>query len=63
MAISTGEEAPTLPVTEPYAEIRYALRAAMPGIRVKRGLFWRYTAVWHRANTPRKPLPEPQKGR
>jgi SAM-dependent methyltransferase len=38
--------APVAPASDSYRVIRDALRAALPGVRVRRGLFWRYTAVW-----------------
>lgn len=38
--------APVATPTDSYEEIRDALRAALPGVKVRRGLFWRYTAVW-----------------
>lgn len=38
--------APTVPAADSYREIRDALRAALPGVRIRRGLFWRYTASW-----------------
>lgn len=31
------------------ATVRQELRAALPGVRVRRHLGWRYTAIWHRA--------------
>lgn len=40
-------------VTESYNDIRSTLRAAMPGIRMRRGLFWRYTAVWQHPDDER----------
>ena len=43
----TAMTAPTTPPTYSYAEIRTALREQLPGVRVRRALFWRYTAVWH----------------
>lgn len=38
--------APAVPAADSYRQIRDALRAGLPGIRVRRGLFWRYTASW-----------------
>lgn len=38
--------APVATPTDSYDQIRDALRAALPGVSVHRGLFWRYTAVW-----------------
>jgi len=38
--------APTAEATDTYRAIREALRARLPGVRVHRGLFWRYTATW-----------------
>lgn len=43
-------ESMTAPVAEPhetFPEIAAAMRAALPGVRLRRRLFWRYTAVWH----------------
>lgn len=39
--------APTVPATDSYRQIREALHAALPGVKVRRGLFWRYIATWH----------------
>lgn len=39
----------TAPVSEPdetFAEIARVLRTELPGARIRRGLFWRYTATW-----------------
>ncbi|MFI2754464.1 class I SAM-dependent methyltransferase [Cellulomonas sp. P22] len=44
--------APTAPASDSYRQIKEALRAALPGVRVRRGLFWRYTAVWHADRQP-----------
>ncbi|TNM61116.1 methyltransferase domain-containing protein [Streptomyces sp. NP160] len=38
--------APTREAAEPYVEIAAALRTQLPGVRVRRWLFWRYVAVW-----------------
>jgi len=43
--------APVASPEESYGRIRGALRAALPGVRVRRGLFWRYTAVWVAPNS------------
>ena len=43
--------APAMPASEPYREIRSALRAALPGVRVRRGFFWRYVATWQAPRT------------
>lgn len=37
---------PTREADEPYTEIAATLRALLPGVRVRRWLFWRYVAVW-----------------
>jgi hypothetical protein len=37
---------PTAEPTDSYAQVRAALHASLPGVKVRRGLFWRYTAVW-----------------
>jgi len=39
--------APAVPATDSYRLIRAALHAARPGVKVRRGLFWRYIATWH----------------
>ncbi|PZF80961.1 class I SAM-dependent methyltransferase [Jiangella anatolica] len=39
----------TAPVAAPadsYTEIRADVHASLPGVKVRRGLFWTYTAVW-----------------
>jgi SAM-dependent methyltransferase len=38
--------APVAPATSSWAEVRDVLRAELPGVRLRRGLFWRYVAVW-----------------
>jgi len=38
--------APTSEPNETFAEVAAIARAALPGVRMRRGLFWRYTAVW-----------------
>jgi SAM-dependent methyltransferase len=45
-ALPVNMSAPTAPASDLYRDIRDALRAALPGVRVRRGLFWRYTATW-----------------
>jgi SAM-dependent methyltransferase len=45
-ALPDNMNAPAVPASDSYREIRDALRAALPGVRVRRGLFWRYTATW-----------------
>lgn len=47
-----GMTAPTAAATDSYRQIKEALRAALPGVTVRRGLFWRYTAVWHADQQP-----------
>jgi len=39
--------APAVPATDSYRQIREALHATLPGVKVRRGLFWRYIATWH----------------
>lgn len=41
--------APTRPADETYAQLARIIRDELPGVRVRRGLFWRYTAVWVRS--------------
>lgn len=38
--------APTSEATETFDQIAQVARAALPGVKIRRGLFWRYTAVW-----------------
>lgn len=40
--------APTRPATMTFAEILRDARQALPGARLRRRLFWRYTLVWQR---------------
>ncbi|MEV8106335.1 class I SAM-dependent methyltransferase [Streptomyces sp. NPDC088135] len=40
--------APTRPATMTFADIVRDARQALPGARLHRRLFWRYTLVWHR---------------
>lgn len=44
--VPTAMGAPTAPAIELYTEIRAALQERLPGVRVRRSLFWRYTAIW-----------------
>lgn len=39
-------QAPTTPPEASFAEIRTVARELMPGVRMRRRLFWRYTARW-----------------
>lgn len=41
-----GMSAPAVPATETYEQIRNALQAVLPGLKIRRGLFWRYVATW-----------------
>jgi hypothetical protein len=38
--------APTAEPLETFEQIREAAQAVLPGVRMRRSLFWRYTAVW-----------------
>ncbi|WP_077801120.1 bifunctional 2-polyprenyl-6-hydroxyphenol methylase/3-demethylubiquinol 3-O-methyltransferase UbiG [Streptomyces sp. JHA26] len=40
--------APTRPATMPFSDITEAARAVLPGARLRRRLFWRYTLTWRR---------------
>jgi hypothetical protein len=40
--------APTRPADMTFPEIAREARAVLPGARLRRRLFWRYTLVWHR---------------
>ncbi|MER5368964.1 class I SAM-dependent methyltransferase [Streptomyces sp. NPDC002722] len=44
----TSMTAPTRPATMTFADIVRDARHALPGVRLRRRLFWRYTLVWHR---------------
>jgi SAM-dependent methyltransferase len=47
---------PVMPVTDPvttFAEIRIAARARLPGVAVRRRLFFRYTLRWDKPRQPR----------
>ncbi|MEU2131329.1 class I SAM-dependent methyltransferase [Streptomyces sp. NPDC018352] len=39
--------APTRPATMTFADIVRDAHRALPGVRLRRRLFWRYTLVWH----------------
>ncbi|MFE9727423.1 class I SAM-dependent methyltransferase [Streptomyces sp. NPDC005794] len=39
--------APTRPASMAFADIVRDARQALPGVRLRRRLFWRYTLVWH----------------
>jgi SAM-dependent methyltransferase len=41
-----GMSAPVAPVTTTLPQIRAAADAVLPGARIRRRLFWRYTLVW-----------------
>jgi hypothetical protein len=41
-----GMTAPTASATDSFDEIRAVMRDLLPGVRLRRGLFWRYRAVW-----------------
>ncbi|MEE1768351.1 class I SAM-dependent methyltransferase [Streptomyces sp. JV185] len=41
--------APTRPATMSFAEIVRDARRILPGVRLRRRLFWRYTLVWHQS--------------
>ncbi|MFD7530833.1 class I SAM-dependent methyltransferase [Streptomyces sp. NPDC059849] len=43
----TSMTAPTRPATMTFADIVRDARHALPGVRLRRRLFWRYTLVWH----------------
>ncbi|RDG38608.1 SAM-dependent methyltransferase, partial [Streptomyces corynorhini] len=38
---------PTRPATATFADTVRDARRALPGARLRRRLFWRYTLVWH----------------
>ena len=40
--------APMLDPRESWGEVRRAAKAALPGSRYRRRLYWRYTLVWNR---------------
>ncbi|MBU4188858.1 MAG: class I SAM-dependent methyltransferase [Actinobacteria bacterium] len=41
-----GMSAPTASATDCYQQIKEALKAELPGVKVHRTLFWRYLAIW-----------------
>lgn len=41
--------APTSEPTETFEQIASIAREMLPGVKIRRGLFWRYTAVWVRS--------------
>ncbi|MFJ6611242.1 class I SAM-dependent methyltransferase [Streptomyces sp. NPDC091289] len=50
--------APTRPASMTFAEIVRDARGVLPGARLRRRLFWRYTLVWHQGPTEgRTPAP------
>ncbi|MEU7564564.1 hypothetical protein AB0A99_00880 [Streptomyces fradiae] len=40
--------APVRPAAMDFGEIVREVRRVLPGARLRRRLFWRYTLVWHR---------------
>lgn len=44
--------APSRPADETYAQLARIIPDELPGARMRRGLFWRYTAVWVRPVAP-----------
>ncbi|MET8295848.1 class I SAM-dependent methyltransferase [Streptomyces sp. NPDC005180] len=44
----TSMTAPTRPATMSFADIVREARHELPGTRLRRRLFWRYTLVWHK---------------
>lgn len=44
--------APTRPATTPFPDIVREARRVLPGARLRRRLFWRYTLVWHQCAPP-----------
>lgn len=47
-ATAESMSAPTAEPTEPFERIVSIARETLPGVKIHRGLFWRYTAVWVR---------------
>lgn len=43
--------APTAQATDSYRDIRTALSAELPGVKVHRTLFWRYVATWQNSSS------------
>lgn len=48
-AIPENMMAPTSEPTETFEQIASIAREMLPGVKIRRGLFWRYTAVWVRS--------------
>ncbi|MFJ9888095.1 class I SAM-dependent methyltransferase [Streptomyces sp. NPDC091287] len=46
--------APTRPATETFPDIVREARRVLPGARLRRRLFWRYTLVWKQGPSPRE---------
>jgi 2-polyprenyl-3-methyl-5-hydroxy-6-metoxy-1,4-benzoquinol methylase len=44
--VPTSMTAPTAEPTETFDQIARVAREVLPGVKMRRGLFWRYTAVW-----------------
>lgn len=53
-ALPAHMTAPILPASDSYRQIRDALRSALPGVRIRRVLFWRYTATWKAPAVPER---------
>lgn len=51
--LPSNMSAPAVPATDSYQQIKNALEAELPGVKVRRTLFWRYVACWQ--NEPRRP--------
>jgi SAM-dependent methyltransferase len=48
LEVPSSMTAPTLEPMETFDQIASIARRVLPGVRMRRGLFWRYTAVWVR---------------
>ena len=53
--------APTRPATMGFREIVREARRTLPGARLRRRLFWRYTLVWHNDPDDAAESPKPQR--
>ncbi len=54
-ALPASMTAPTAEATETFEEIATVMSEVLPGIRMRRRLFWRYTAAWV---APDRPAPD-----
>lgn len=56
-SVPTGMTAPVRDPTQTLDEIRQVADRLLPGVRIRRGLFFRYTLVWTRPQSTSSPAP------